>query len=136
MFPFSSMNRFAHDRRSLTAVVLVVVLLIVVVPTCTMIGCSIQMGPNGSMPISMHLGTRLGDVPRLHSTCGGELVASPTLQSIPPSGAEALLLALAAALIIGIVLMAPRVSFLPLQVAYAHHPPPRPLDPLGQRILI
>lgn len=128
------MHKLFNSRKMLIAMAMIVILVAVVFPTCRMIGCSMQMGPNGSMPISMHL-PDMGGMARIVGDCGGEFVASVSLDGLVPTGIEMLLIALMAALVGGIALMAPRVSFQFAQLAYATPPPP-PLEPRGERFLV
>lgn len=134
MYGKGPMHQLLNSRRMLIAMTMIVVLVAVVFPTCRMIGCSMEMGPNGAMPISMHQ-LAMGDMFRITGDCGGEYVTSETFDGLVPTGVEALLLALMAALVGGIVFMAPRVRFEASRLAYATPPPP-PLEPRGERFLI
>lgn len=133
MYGKGPMHGLLNSRKMFIALAMIVVLVAVVFPTCRMIGCSMEMGPNGAMPISMHL-PAMG-LEHMTGTCGGEYVVSDTLEGVVPSTVQALLLVLMAALVAGIMLMAPGALFQVRQFAFATPPPP-PLDPRGERFLI
>jgi len=116
-----------NSRKALVITAIVVTFLAIVVPTCRMVGCSMDM--SGGMGF-MHPGPGVG----FFSTCGGEMLTSEAPLSVAPGGLETLLLALIA-LVVGLVLFAPRDS-----AAYSLievvEPPPPPRDPLGERFRV
>lgn len=127
------MSRFTHNRRALLALVVVVAIVAVVYPTCRMVGCSassyIAQMPH---PGAFGLAAAMGDAPRLMNDCGGEFLSSTNPLGVMPAGIESLLLALTAALIVGIAILGPQVAMQLVLVPLAEPPPP-PLDPRGER---
>jgi hypothetical protein len=113
-------------RKALIALAIVVAFVAIVVPTCRMVGCS--MG--GAMPLG-----HMADVPGFFGSCGGTFVTSTAPSAVVPSGADALVLALLAAVIAAVAAFQPAVSVVRI-TSHPSDPPPPPEDPLGMRQLI
>lgn len=122
------MRALANNRKALIAFVIAVAFVTLVVPTCRMVGCSMEMG--GTMGFMNHT---MGEV--ISGTCGGEYVTTTGPLSIVPVGSETLLLSLLAALVAGVVLFAPRVDLQPVRFV-DRAPPPPPEDPRGERFRV
>jgi hypothetical protein len=106
------------------ALAIVVAFIAIVVPTCRMVGCSMS----GAMPFGNHM-----DMPGFFSDCGGTYVTSGAPNAIVPAGADALVLALIAAVIAAMVLFSPPAVVQTVRV-HASDPPPPPEDPRGERL--
>jgi hypothetical protein len=113
-----------NNRKALIALAIVVAFVAIVVPTCRMVGCSMTMGT--AMPFG-HQG-----MPGFFGDCGGSYVTSSAPSAVVPSGADALVLALVAAVLAALVLFQPNVVAERARVATTGPPPP-PDDPQGER---
>lgn len=122
------MFRIVDRRRALLAVTIALAIVAVVVPTCRMIGCSMEMGAMGSMEMG-HPGTGVG----LFSSCGGTYAASMSLLAAIPVSLESLVMALFAVAVAFSALLAPRLVARPVAVANVTPSPP-PEEPLGARL--
>lgn len=121
------MYRLANNRKALIALTVAIAFVAVVVPTCRMVGCSMDMG---SLGMTHHLGS----TPAMNSTCGGEYTTTDgSLLGVIPVGIETLILALFATLLAARALFATVMQSRVLSVAYATPPPP-PDSPLGVRL--
>lgn len=100
----------------------------VAIPTCQMIGCSMDMS-GGMMAISTHPGPSLGNA------CDGLWVTSSGPLGVAPSEFANLLLGLVAAIVAAAVLFSPRPAMRPVRLVDAHGPPP-PLEPRGERVIV
>lgn len=121
-------------RLMLVAMTMVVIMMMVVFPTTRMVGCSMQMGPNGSMPTSLHA-MHADGLDSLKADCPGYFLDPLSIDGLVPSALEAFALALIAALLGGILVMASRVELGTVPLVFATPPPP-PLEPRGERFLI
>lgn len=119
------MNALLTSRKALIALAVVVAVVAVVVPTCRMVGCSMDMG--GARPFGMQMSTGL------FSDCGGEYVFSSSPAAVVPAGADSLTLALLGAIVAALALMLPTFAWRPV-FAVEFAPPPPPEPPLGQRL--
>ena len=87
------MYRLANSRKALIAIMVAVAFVSVVVPTCRMVGCSMDMGAAG---MTHHIGS----APSMSSTCGGEYSTTDgSPLGVIPVGIETLILALFATLL-------------------------------------
>ncbi|PKQ15768.1 MAG: hypothetical protein CVT67_07890 [Actinobacteria bacterium HGW-Actinobacteria-7] len=121
------MSHFLNIRKPLIVLAITVALLAIVVPTCRMVGCSMENGYMGFM--------HSGSAPGLFSTCDGEYLSTAGPAGIVPAGSSSLLLMIAGALAVVVVRLTPQVVSRLALVADATPPPP-PEDPLGQRIRV
>lgn len=122
------MYRLANNRKALIALTVAIAFVAVVVPTCRMVGCSMEMGSSAGM---MH---NLGSAPLMSSTCGGEYTTTDgSVLGVIPLGIDALILALFATLLAARALFATAMQSRSLAVEYATPPPP-PETPLGVRL--
>lgn len=122
------MLRIIDNRKALIALTIIVAFVAVVVPTCRMIGCSMEM--TGYMGF-MHGGADLG----FFSDCGGTWTTSTTPIGIVPAAIESLLLALVALVAAVAARFSPTLAVSRVRVVYATPPPP-PQDPRGERLRI
>jgi hypothetical protein len=116
----------ANNRRVAMALVVMMAVVAIAIPTCTMIGCDMEM--NGGMPF-MPSGSGI------FNSCPGEWVTNTGPLGVIPNGAENVVLALSVAIIAVAVTLAPRRTTAPVRISAADPPPP-PEDPLGQRTRI
>jgi len=123
-----TVTRLANNRKALIAFAIAVAFVTLVVPTCRMVGCSMEM--NSAMGSMSHA---MGAV--ISGTCGGEYVTTTGPLSIVPVGTESLLLSLLAALVAAAVLFSPRVEMRPVRFI-DRAPPPPPEDPRGERFRV
>lgn len=121
-----NVNRAVDNRKLVIALAMVVAFVAIVVPTCRMVGCSMEM--TGYMGF-MHPGSDAG----FFSDCGGTYVGNSTPSAVVPAGADTLTLALTSAVMAALALFMPVVSSQPARVAY-FAPPPPPEDPRGERL--
>jgi hypothetical protein len=124
------MYRLLNNRKALIAVAIAVAFVAVVIPTCRMVGCSMDMGSMGAMSM-MNMGAGLG----MSSTCDGEYLTTSTPLAVVPLGAESLVLTLLAAVMAAVVLFSPQMVSRPVLIVDAAPPPP-PEDPLGARFRV
>lgn len=124
------MFRLLDNRKALIAVAIAVAFVAVVIPTCRMVGCSMDMGSMGAMSM-MNMGSGLG----LSSTCDGEYTTTSSPLAVVPLGAESLVLALLAAVTAAVLLFSPQMVARPVLIVDAAPPPP-PEDPLGVRFRV
>jgi len=124
------MYRLLDNRKALIAVAIAIAFVAVVIPTCRMVGCSMDMGSMGSMGM-VHMGTGLGMSP----SCDGELSTTQGPLAVVPLGAEVLVLVLMAALTVGTMFFSPHTVSRLVLVPDATPPPP-PEDPLGERFRV
>jgi len=117
------MRSARRHRASYLALVVAVVFVAIVVPTCQMIGCSM----NGAMPFG-HM-----DMPGFFGDCGGTYVTNSAPSAIVPPGADAAILAMLGALLTAIVLFRPPMLVQTIRV-HESDPPPPPEDPRGERL--
>jgi len=111
------------------ALVVAFAVIAVAIPTCQMIGCTMNMS-GGMMRISTLPG------PSISNACDGSWVASSGSQyGVPPSESTIALLCLLAAIAAAVVLFSPRVEMRPVRFADANGPPP-PVDPRGERFTV
>lgn len=115
----------ANSRRTLVALAIVVAFVAIVVPTCRMVGCSMEMG--GAMPFGHQ------DVAGFFSDCGGTYVLSGPPTAVVPSGADALTVALVSAVTAALALFVPVLPTGRIALT-AVDPPPPPEPPLGVRL--
>lgn len=120
------MIRPAQMRKTMLALAIVIAIVAVVVPTCRMVGCSMDMGPMGFM----HFGG-VG----FSSHCGGTWVTNVAPDAVVPSGADGLTLALVAMVAAALALLMPKMTASPVRVIEPTPPPP-PQDPRGERFRI
>ncbi|TLM79505.1 MAG: hypothetical protein FDZ75_08775 [Actinobacteria bacterium] len=116
----------AQMRRTMLALAIVIAIVAVVVPTCRMVGCSMETGSMGLMR-----GCELG----FWSHCGGTWVTNAAPDAVVPAGSDALTLALVAMVAAALALLAPRVAASPVRVIDPTPPPP-PREPRGERFRI
>lgn len=109
------------------ALTIAVAFVAIVVPTCRMVGCSMDMGAMGMVHNFGQL-SFMGD-------CGGTVVASSAPSAVVPAGADALVLALVAAVFAGIALAMPRPDTGLVRVI-GETPPPPPTLPRGERFRV
>ncbi len=121
------MSHFVNSRKSLIALAIAVALVAIVVPTCRMVGCSMENGYMGFM----HAGSELG----LFGSCGGEYTSTAGPEGVIPPGGQSLLLSLFAALAAVAVVFMPQLVSRPVYLVEATLPPP-PEDPLGARFRV
>lgn len=119
------MSRFVHTRKTMIVLAIVVAVVAIVIPTCRMVGCSMEMG--GAMPF----GTQW--TPGFFADCGGEFVVNGTPVAVVPSVADALTLALLGSIVAALALWRPRVVVTPIRFVDASPPPP-PENPRGERL--
>lgn len=116
----------SNKRRLMIAMVIAVAFVAIVVPTCRMVGCSMQMtGYMGFMPEA-----GLG----IFSDCGGKYVSSDIPEALSASTMETLAFALIAMLAVAIVQR-------PIPVvqrirSHSSDPPPAPTEPRGERFRV
>lgn len=122
------MFRIVDNRKALIALAVAVAFIAVVVPTCRMVGCTMEM--TGYMGF-MHGGADLG----FFSDCGGTYLTSTAPSAVVPAGADSLTLALMSAVVAALALLVPRMTAAPVRISRAVAPPP-PEDPRGERLLI
>ena len=121
-------RRFDTYKRTLLLLAVIVAFVAVVVPSCRMVGCSMDMG--GSM--SMTMGGHLMGMPVIHGVCGGETLVSSAPDAIVPSGADSLTLASVAAVLAALAFFVPRVATSGAFVVPTASPPP-PIPVRGER---
>lgn len=126
------MYRLLDNRKALIALAIAIAFLAVAIPTCRMVGCSMESGSMASMDM-MHMGS--GAELGFFSTCGGEYSTTEGPLAIVPLGADVLVLAFAAACVAAGALASPMTVSRPVLVADATPPPP-PEDPLGVRFRV
>lgn len=112
------------NRKALLALAIVVAFVAIVVPTCRMVGCSM-----GAMPLHM------GDTAGFFSLCDGTYVTSNAPSAVIPSGADALVLALVAAVFAAVAAFQPSVRVVRI-TSHPSDPPPPPEDPRGMRLRV
>jgi hypothetical protein len=113
-------------RRTAFALAIIIAFVAVVVPTCRMVGCTMDMGA------MMH---GMGDMAAFSADCAGTLVMSSSPVAIVPSGADTLTLALVAAVVAALALLMPAMSVRPVFVMEPTPPPP-PLPTRGERFRV
>lgn len=113
----------SHIRRYLMPVFIAVAVLAIAIPTCQMIGCTMDMSHGMFWP---------GSAPSIHGLCDGRWIASAAPAGVMPTGIESLVLAVFAAVFAAFVLFAPNSAMRRVAVVRAEPPPP-PLDPRGER---
>jgi hypothetical protein len=121
------MNAARHSRRVLIALAIVVAMVAIVVPTCRMVGCSMQMGdvrPFGHQTVA-----------GFFSDCGGEYVMSGSPSAIVPSGSDSLTLSMLA-LLFAVLAFAATPRSVPRPVFAGSVPPRPPESPLGVRLTL
>lgn len=119
------MQRVRTYRGTVLAIAVVVALVAIVLPTCRMVGCSME--PGGVAPWGVQ------KVAGLFSDCGGEYVFGSAPYAVVPSGADALTVTLVSAVIVALALLAPSMSS--HHAFIAESPPPSPPEPpLGVRL--
>jgi len=119
----------ADKSRMMLALAVAFAIVFVAIPTCQMIGCSMDMS-TGMMRISTIPGPHLGEA------CDGLWVTTSGSQlGMPPTEFLLALLTLAVAIAAATSLFAPRVRMSAVRVADANAPPP-PLDPRGARFIV
>ena len=121
------MSTFINSRKTTIALVIAVALIAIVVPTCRMVGCSMDGGYMGFLNMADEFG--------MLGTCGGEYQTSTGPESVVPAGLQALLLSLVAAIAAVALVLAPRVETARVVVADSAPPPP-PEDPRGERFRV
>lgn len=121
------MKFFADTRKAAIVLAIVVAFVTVVVPTCRMIGCSMDKGYMGFM----HGGSEVG----FFGTCGGTYTFSDTPEALMPASFNALLLALMAAVMAAVALFSPRMVARPVRLI-DRTPPPPPAEPRGERFRV
>lgn len=114
----------ANHRKALIALAIVVAFVAVVVPTCRMVGCTMNMSGMGASH-SMGLG--------LFSDCPGQLISTSAPTAVVPSSADSLVLAVAFAVFAAAVMARPQVRVVRIR-SHASDPPPPPEDPAGERL--
>lgn len=122
------MSLFRNKRSALVALTVMVVFVAVIVPTCRMVGCSMELGM-GAMPHHMSgtLATISADM------CAGYYSFAGGIDAAVMPGAESLLSMIAIALFAAIVLMRPQPAVRRVRIHDAAPPPP-PEDPRGERL--
>lgn len=120
-------RNLSNNRQLMMVMALIVAFVAIVIPTCRMVGCSMEMG--SSMSMAGH-GSMGGAV--LNAACGGQRIFNSTPNAIVPSGADSLTLALVAAVIAALSLMLPTVSA-GRSGAFVTAPIPPPLPVRGER---
>lgn len=121
-----TMSSLIHNRRVLIALVIALAVVAAVVPTCRMVGCSMDM--SGSMS-GMSMMNPFGQSVGQH--CGGRIVNTTAPLAGMPSVADSLTLAVVIAA--GLALLAPRLLSGQAQIL-AREPVPPPEPPGGQRL--
>jgi len=121
------MNHLLNSRKTIIALAIVVAFVAVVVPTCQMVGCSMDMG---YMPF-MHGQADFN----ISSMCGGEWVASQAPSGIVPAGADSLVLALVSAVVAAVLMLRPQLASRPVRIE-EFTPPPPPEEPRGERFRV
>jgi len=116
----------SNSRSVSMALVVIMAVIAIAIPTCTMIGCNMDMSTG--MPF-MPSGTGI------YNACTGQWATNTGPSGVIPSGAESLLLTMVAAVVLAAVVLAPRDIVGVVAVADPVPPPP-PEDPLGQRTRI
>ncbi len=121
------MKHLVDNRKALLVIATIVAFVAIVVPSCRMVGCSMEMG--GAMPFPGQVGAGFfGD-------CGGTIAANGTPVAIVPSGADALVLALVGMVLAAVALFARQPSVEPVRV-WREDPPPPPEEPRGERFRV
>lgn len=120
-------RNLSNNRQLLLVMALLVALVAIVIPTCRMVGCSMEMG--SSMSMAGH-GSMGGAV--FNAACGGKRIFNSTPNAIVPSGADSLTLALVATVIAALALILPAVSTR-RSGAFVIAPIPPPLPVRGER---
>lgn len=119
------MSTLLNSRKALITLAVIVAVVAIVVPTCRMIGCSMEMGD--VMPFGHQM------VAGFFADCGGTYVMNGAPSAVVPSGADALTTALIAAVFGALALFAPRMAVSRV-VAFSASPPLQPEPPLGVRL--
>jgi hypothetical protein len=120
------------SRKALIALTVAVAFVAIVIPTCRMIGCSMDMATMGAMDAMHHVGSGV----ILSSSCDGEWSTTTSPFAVVPPGLETFLIALFAAVLATVALFSPQVVSRPVHIADAMPPPPLPQDPLGVRFRV
>lgn len=120
-------RNLSNNRQLMLVMALIVAFVAIVIPTCRMVGCSMEMG--STMSMSDH-GSMGGAV--LNAACGGQRIFNSAPNAIVPSGADSLTLALVAAVIAALALMLPRIAEGRVET-FAAVPIPPPLPVRGER---
>jgi len=121
-------GRFLNSRKILIAVAVMVALVAIVVPTCRMVGCSMDAGYMGFM----HSDSTAG----IFGSCGGEYSTSFGPDGVIPTAMQSLLLSLIGAVALIATLYAPTLVSRPVYLVDSSPPPPPPEDPLGARFTV
>jgi len=124
------MYRLLDNRKALIAMVIAIAFIAVVIPTCRMVGCSMDMGAMGAMSM-MPMGSGLA----FSAACDGELSTTQGPVAVLPTGLQSLALALMAAVMAVAVFFSPPMASRLVLVPDATPPPP-PEDPLGERFRV
>ena len=124
------LSLFRNRRHALVALTVMVAFVAVVVPTCRMIGCSMEMSTATTHKM-MDMGMGVGAA--ITNACGGTWSVVSGTVGVVPAGVESLLMSIAIALFAAIVLMHPQVDARPVIIRDASPPPP-PEDPRGERL--
>lgn len=113
------------NNRALIAIAIVIAFVAIVVPTCRMVGCSMGTG-----------GMSWGHVetPGFFGSCGGTYVTNDAPAAVVPAGADSLVLALVAVLMLAVLIAPPQLRVQQI-LAHSSDPPP-PEDPRGERLRI
>jgi len=122
--------RLLNNRKALIAVAIAVAFIAVVIPTCRMVGCSMDMQSMGTMSM-MDMGASLS----LTSSCDGQYTTTQSPLAVVPLGIQALVLALMAVVVAAVTRFSPHVVSRPVFIVDATPPPP-PDDPLGERFRV
>ncbi len=120
------MSAFATMRRLALPLAIVVAIVAIAVPTCHMVGCTMNSGAMGFVPFNG---------PHFSSLCGGLWAFDSAPAGTVPSGIDALFLMLLAAFAGAVALLAPQVTGRPV-LARACNPPPPPVRPRGERFRV
>jgi hypothetical protein len=121
-------SRFLDNRKALIALAVAIAFVAVAVPTCRMIGCSMEMGYMGFM----HPDSAFG----FFQDCGGAYTVNSAPSAIVPAGSQSILTLLSGALAaIAVVAFAPFVISRPSLIVDATAPPP-PEEPRGERFRV
>ncbi len=127
------MSLFRNRRYALVALAVMVAFVAIVIPTCRMIGCSMEMDMMGGMAhMDMNMGPALA---AFDDACDGIYSVFGGAIGIVPSGLETLLMVIIAALFAGVMLLVSQTAgqLVPVRVA---DPPPPPHDPRGERLRV
>lgn len=120
------------SRKALIALTIVVAFVAIVIPTCRMIGCSMDMAKMGVMDAMHHMGS--GFI--LTSSCDGEWSTTTSPFAVVPPGLETFLISLFAAALAAITFFSPQMASRLVHIVDAIPPPLLPQDPLGARFRV